>query len=292
MRDDFCVFILTHGRPDLVVTHDILRRVVGYTGKIYLVCDDEDKTLEQYVEKYGDEVLVFSKDEIGKTFDQGDNFGIRNTITFARNVCWDLAKQVGCRYFIQFDDDYFAFGTRINRHGHYGWRQTTRFDEVLEAMIEFYESIPALSIAFSQGGDHFGGSLGTFGAENTTKRKAMNSFLCSVDRPFKFRGSMNEDVNTYTSLGRRGSLFLTIGRIALCQRPTQSQAGGITEMYLKFGTYTKAMHTVMHCPSSILVYPMGQTKFRLHHRVKWNSTVVKIVHERHRKPDADQVVAG
>lgn len=33
MRDDFCAFILTHGRPDKVLTYRTLRRA-GYTGKI------------------------------------------------------------------------------------------------------------------------------------------------------------------------------------------------------------------------------------------------------------------
>lgn len=43
MRDDFCAFILTHGRPDKVLTYRTLRRA-GYTGKIFIVVDDEDKT--------------------------------------------------------------------------------------------------------------------------------------------------------------------------------------------------------------------------------------------------------
>ncbi|EFC6976332.1 hypothetical protein DFZ72_21860 [Escherichia coli] len=39
MRDDFCAFILTHGRPDKVLTYRTLRRA-GYTGKIFIVVDD------------------------------------------------------------------------------------------------------------------------------------------------------------------------------------------------------------------------------------------------------------
>ncbi|MCK2620993.1 hypothetical protein MZE52_22450, partial [Escherichia coli] len=46
MRDDFCAFILTHGRPDKVLTYRTLRRA-GYTGKIFIVVDDEDKTRHQ-----------------------------------------------------------------------------------------------------------------------------------------------------------------------------------------------------------------------------------------------------
>ncbi|BEA58584.1 hypothetical protein VEE10_18460 [Escherichia coli] len=58
MRDDFCAFILTHGRPDKVLTYRKLRRA-GYTGKIFIVVDDEDKTRNQYMAEFGEQVLVF-----------------------------------------------------------------------------------------------------------------------------------------------------------------------------------------------------------------------------------------
>ena len=46
-HNGFVAFILTHGRPDRVLTYEKLRKH-GYTGKIYIVCDDEDKTLPEY----------------------------------------------------------------------------------------------------------------------------------------------------------------------------------------------------------------------------------------------------
>ena len=111
----------------------------------------------------------------------------------------------------------------------------------------------------------------------------MNSFICSVDRPFKFAGAMNEDVNTYTTLGSRGELFLTIPLVSLNQLQTQSQAGGITDMYLKYGTYAKSFTTVMMMPSSVKISMMGNVNKRIHHQIKWNNTVPKIVQEDFRK---------
>ncbi|STG54450.1 Uncharacterised protein [Escherichia coli] len=72
MRDDFCAFILTHGRPDKVLTYRTLRRA-GYTGKIFIVVDDEDKTRHQYMAEFGEQVLVFSKADIASRFDEADN---------------------------------------------------------------------------------------------------------------------------------------------------------------------------------------------------------------------------
>jgi hypothetical protein len=68
--DDFCVFILTHGRPKKVFTYETLLQK-NYTGKIYFVVDDEDKTKDDYKLLYGDKVLLFSKSEIVKNFLHG-----------------------------------------------------------------------------------------------------------------------------------------------------------------------------------------------------------------------------
>lgn len=115
MRDDFCAFILTHGRPDKVLTYRTLRRA-GYTGKIFIVVDDEDKTRHQYMAEFGEQVLVFSKADIASRFDEADNFCDRRSIFYARNACFDLAKLVGCKYFIQLDDDYHEFQFRVDRN--------------------------------------------------------------------------------------------------------------------------------------------------------------------------------
>ncbi len=237
MRDDFCAFILTHGRPDKVLTYRTLRRA-GYTGKIFIVVDDEDKTRHQYMAEFGEQVLVFSKADIASRFDEADNFCDRRSIFYARNACFDQAKLVGCKYFIQLDDDYHEFQFRVDRNYDQAYFPIRKLDAILSEMLAYYESIPALSIAMSQGGDFLGDNGGH---ASWVKRKAMNSFICSVDRPFSFMGRINEDVNTYTNLGRCGELFMTIGAVQLGQKQTQKNSGGMTELYLDSGTYVSEL---------------------------------------------------
>ena len=50
MNNDFCIFILTHGRPDNLITLNTLKQC-GYTGNYYLVIDNEDKRANEYFEK-------------------------------------------------------------------------------------------------------------------------------------------------------------------------------------------------------------------------------------------------
>lgn len=275
MIDDFCVFILSHGRPDNVKTYETIRKL-GYTGKAYIVIDDEDDTAQQYKDKYGDEVLQFSKAEVAKRTDEGDNLQDRRVILYARNACFELASQVSCKYFIELDDDYNAFGYRFGRKE---IMLKSTLEQVFDAMLEFYKSIPALTIAMSQGGDH----MGTTSHSLTMRRKAMNSFICSTDRPFKFQGRINEDVNTYTGLGRLGQLFFTVMPIQLHQKTTQKNKGGMTDIYLDSGTYIKSFYTVMYCPSAVKVGllkdPQSKTGGRIHHKINWHKVAPKILRE-------------
>jgi len=284
MRDDFCAFILTHGRPDRVKTYDTLRKA-GYTGKVYIVIDDEDKTADQYRAKFGDKELQFCKAEVAAGIDEGDNFGDRRAIIYARNVCWDLARQVGCRFFIQLDDDYPNFEYRINSRGDPIYLRILKTtDDLFSAMADYVNDSPILTIALSQGGDHIGG--GSSNLARRLRRKAMNTFVCSTEKPFKFFGRINEDVNTYTNLGRRGGLFFTIMQAKIVQEVTQSNKGGMTDLYVDSGTYIKSFYSVMYSPSCVQIGVLGDPRsphFRIHHKINWHRTAPKIIRETYRK---------
>lgn len=275
---DFCIFILTHGRPNNVITYNTLNRQ-GCTYPIYLIIDNEDKTAKEYHDNFGKEnVVMFNKLEISKTFDTGDNFDNRKCIIYARNATFEIAEKLGYKYFIQLDDDYSEFKYRINDKGVFPKNKFTvknNIDGIFDAFLDFYKSINAKSIAMSQGGDWFAGES-NFGK---IKRKCMNSFFCSIDRPFKFVGRINEDVNTYTSYQSKGNLFLTIFFTQLDQQQTQSNEGGMTETYLDNGTYLKSFYSVMYAPSCVRISKMGEVNMRLHHRINWDCAVPKIVSE-------------
>ncbi|MGT3185593.1 hypothetical protein ACVSXV_23155, partial [Yersinia enterocolitica] len=96
-------------------------------------------------------------------------------------------------------------------------------------------------------------------------------------------GRINEDVNTYTTLGRRGELFMTIGAVQLLQKRTQSNSGGMTELYLDSGTYVKSFYSVMFSPSCVKISLMGSTHKRIHHKVIWDNAAVKVISEIHKK---------
>jgi hypothetical protein len=284
--DDFCVFILTHGRPDKVFTYKTIRDK-GYTGKIFLVLDDEDKTYDQYCSLYKNKVITFSKDKIAKTFDVGDNFSDKRAVVYARNAVFDLAKNLNFKYFMVLDDDYTDFRWSFDNNKKYVTNKYIQnLDKIFEILLKFYKSTNFTSLCMAQGGDFIGGEgsgLSKTFINGQISRKLMNSFLCSTERPFQFVGRINEDVNAYCSFGYRGHLFMTVAQLRLEQKQTQSNSGGLTDIYLNFGTYVKSFYSVMYNPSSVKVRQMGQSNKRLHHSVNWDTTVPKIISESFRK---------
>lgn len=278
MRDDFAVFILSHGRPHNVKTYKTLVKQ-GYSGKWFLVLDNEDATINEYMDEFGEEnVIVFDKAAIAKTFDQADLSDDRRTVVYARNACFDIAKRLGLRYFLELDDDYTAFRTRYEEDGKLKSKLVSDLDYVFDAMVDFLTDSGALTVAFSQGGDFIGG-LGNAFWKNRTKRKAMNTFFCNVNKPFKFVGRINEDVNTYTLLGNQGELILSVADVQFDQLDTQSNAGGMSDVYLDKGTYLKSFYSVLFSPQCVKVIEIGRHK-RPHHRVAWNNCTPMIMSEK------------
>jgi len=281
---NYAIFILTHGRPDKVVTYHTLQKA-GYTGKIYLICDDEDKTLSEYQSKYKDQVIVFSKKAYEGRFDIMDNFEGNKVITYARNACYDIARSIGIDYFFEYEDDYTSLLHRFINGSALCSKPITRMNEVCEAFIDCLEHTKVTTIAMSQGGDHIGGVTGFDRIQY--RRKAMNSFVFKVNKnptdDCIFIGRMNDDVNTYLTQGKIGKIFCQIANAMLTQKQTQSSSGGNTEAYKTMGTYVKSFYSVMTAPSCCKLNMMGTTHLRIHHKIDWDKAVPKIVQERHKK---------
>jgi len=279
----FGVLILSHGRADNVYTVETLTRC-GYTGNIYFVLDDEDTTADQYRNQFGENnVIVFSKKEIAKTFDVGDSIqDLPPAVVYARNASFQIARDLGLDYFMQLDDDYTSFMFRWAEDKKLKHSYIKDMNKVFEAMIDFLDVSNASTFAMAQGGDFMGG-VGSTAATKPLLRKAMNSFLFKTDNPITFVGRINEDVNTYVVEGTRGELYLTSTALMLTQQQTQKNKGGLTEIYLEVGTYVKSFYTVMMAPSCVTVRSMGTSHKRLHHSVKWNNTVPKIISDKHKK---------
>jgi len=279
----FAVFILSYGRADRVITVETLRKG-GYTGDIYIVCSDDDKTIPEYKTYFRNRVIVFSKDEYEGKFDIGDNFKDKRVVVYARNANFDIAKRVGVEYFLQLDDDYQSMEYKIPTAEKLLGVPVKNLDRVFDYFIDYHRATGRIkSIAFAQGGDFIGGKDNDIHSRVFIQRKLMNCYINKTDSPYTFYGRINEDTTCYVTNGMRGDLFLTCPVISVTQKATQANAGGLTEIYLDTGTYVKSFYSVMFSPSSVKVRAMGDKHYRLHHSVRWANAVPVIVDEQHKK---------
>jgi hypothetical protein len=281
MRGDFAVFIMVHGRPEKAWTYTSLKKQ-GYTGKIFLVADNLDETRNKYKEIYGDKLLIFDKKKAALKMDSGDNsLDFRSTL-YSANTIFKLAKENNIKYFFIMCDDYTGFFYCFNNNYEFKRQKIKNLDKVFSGMLKFYKKTTISTIAMAQGGDFLGGNKGG-NAKIKLMRKAMNTFLCSTERPFKFIGRLNEDVTTYVNLGSKGSLFITTTNLMITQKGHQQEKSGLTDVYLDSGTYVKSFFSVMYNPSSVKIADVSNKHKRIHHKVKWKYAVPKIINEKYKK---------
>lgn len=277
---NFAVFILSHGRANNVRTLKTLDDG-GYTGETIIICDNEDEQIDDY-KKLGKRVIVFDKEEEMKYTDTEDNFKDHRLVVYARNVCHKIAKENGIDYFLVLDDDYTEIAFKYVDGKKLKSKKVKDLDKLFDATINFLEVSGALTVTFAQGGDFIGGAENG-NLDKGLGRKAMNSFFCKTDRPFKFTGSTNEDVNAYITLGQKGKLLFTVYRVVIEQGKTQANAGGLTDIYLDNGTYVKSFYSVICQPSCAKVAIMNSNHPRIHHKILWNNCCPKIISEKYKK---------
>ena len=107
----------------------------------------------------------------------------------------------------------------------------------------------------------------------------MNLYFFSADKPIEFKGTINEDLTSSVTEGQRGKIILTSLMSSVDQKETQSNAGGLTDIYLEVGTYVKSFYSVMAAPSCVKIASMGDGHLRIHHAVTWKNAVPIIIRE-------------
>jgi len=288
---NFCVFIISYGRADDVRTiNTLLDKKGNFSQDYYIICSDDDKSLQNYKDKYGERVLVFNKDSVAPYIDTGDNFNKRNVVIFARNMCFSFAKKLGYRYFVQLDDDYHKF---MNRYFYDNkllvHSNVEDFDNMFKVHLDFLKNTPCTIVAMAQGGDFIGGT-GNNNAIKGYKRKVMNSFFCDLERPFYFYGTFNEDATYYAHASRTGVLVFTLFGWMLDQSSTQTLSGGLTDAYLESGTYLKSFYTVMYSPSNTKIGTLGHGDGkRIHHKINGKAAFPEILDEKYSKYTYDEL---
>lgn len=251
IRTDFGVIIISHGRPHCETFTTL--RDSGYTGKVYFVVDDEDKTLNEYINIYGREnVHIFHKSE---WFDVGDNLDNPRTVgVFARNECLGVAKEKRLKYYLEMDDDLKMLSFRYKKNDSLKGAKVKDFDSVVRYICDYFDNSTIACLGFGNAVDYIGG-LPTF-ESGRINRLPLNSFFLRTDDNFLWKGRNSDDLITPLNQQKSGKYWCRFPSIQAMYdvwspKKNSKEAGGSIEVYNDLGSYRLRFYGVMYHPSSV-----------------------------------------
>lgn len=275
------IFIITHGRPNNQRTLKTLQ-TLGYKGRIYLVLDDEDDTIDDYIRIYGKHnILVFTKQDYIETTDTGLSNPYRKFAVFARNAVEDLAVLLELDYFMVFDDDITKIRFRYDDNGSLKSQSLNGvIDDVFQKCIEFMSDtgIHCTSLGFC---NVYRGGTECLYIETSRNKLCAEAFIRDTKIKVNWRLNMVEDLITSLDYNRKGDVWLQLLPIQVDIVMSEGVVeGGNSDAYNDFGLFKlNFMPTIAYPDCNKLRYFKGKWKTVL----KEKHSLPKLISSKYRK---------
>ena len=279
------IYIISKGRPQCSTAQTLTK--IKYPGEWFIVCGNNDETLSEYIEKWGDRVLIFDWYKEIETTDTLDNFGFEKKGSGAcpvRNATRRISEERGELRHWQLDDDYISFA----RYSGADQKNKT----IKDGKILFSTMYRIAELGLKTGMPNIGFCLSTAEAIPTNRlnynRRIFNAHNMPSDEKLfqKWVGRMNDDTIHALNVWKSGRYEMQLKYLQIGMKPTQSEKGGLTEMYNRDGTVRKTAYVFLIAPSvAKLVIRFG----RYHHKVDWDGIAPKLIRETYRKFEVKDV---
>lgn len=245
---NFAIFIISHERADRVETYDTLRQC-GYTGQIFVVIDNEDSMLRKYLARFGDDVLVFDKEVYAERTDTLETAKLKASAVYARNAVEDFAQMFELDAFGLFDDD--ITGLR------YRWVSDEKicssvvkngFDNIVDFYTEFlYNGLAEVAMPTSP--FYMCGS-NALDDKVCGARKGYGMHFRNCKYKIDWRSLLNEDLITHLSLGKVGSIILTLPMVCFETPMTGEFDGGVYTLTQSMSDFRRAFMATVVMPTN------------------------------------------
>jgi glycosyltransferase involved in cell wall biosynthesis len=232
------ITIPSKGRPKCT-TAEYLEKV-GYPGEYRIIVGTNDDTAPEYVERWGDRVVMFDWAEEAARQDMLDPFGIEGSgVITARNFAARAAAEMGYLRFWEMDDDINCFyindpEARKNRRIEDGQELFDRLNE----LSEWAHRIGCARIVCQGNSTMFPDSCLTvawYGCLVMNQPTEGHGFV-------EFRGRVSEDIINIADIYKSGSFCIRCNWLGYALRPTMTEKGGSTDLYLTdAGSNTRRM---------------------------------------------------
>lgn len=278
----FAVFIVSNNRPEVQKTLELLKDR-NYSGDWYIVLDNLDKTINKYIENYGEEhIIVFNKVKEEERTDlviSKGNPDKYKSVLYSRNFVQRKAKELGYDYIFMTDDDHLNFRYRYNENGTLKGKDVKDIEKVFDLYIDYLKSTPHLySLGFALGAIFIGG-VENINSGNIPIGVYGNCFM-ETKKPIEFFSLINEDLNTVLREVKLGRLQYSPPFIHLGTTETNTEDGGMTDLY-NMGHYVRSSYSIVTAPNICHIRVDGKGKMVL--IKKWKISTPKIISEKLKK---------
>lgn len=275
---DFAVFICTHGRPTAQHTLKALR-TAGYSGKIYLVVDDEDPTvdgLRVVSQEYAAEILMFNKHLFISRSDTGTNEIHNKCILYAKNFCEQVALEKNLTAFVIADDDIVGFRFRYKNEGHLrSARVYSTLDGIFSLLVEYMLSTDMLALGMGYPQMYFNSD------EDISKHRIPYQFVFrNVSKKVEWMSWFQEDIVTAIYYNSIGELLLSLPIVQLMVMSCDGEDGGMKSEYVSNPSIKRAMQQFVYLPS---MFKIKWSKQMYKACVQWNNAYPKVLSGRYKK---------
>lgn len=244
---NFAVFIISHERADRVETYDTLRRG-GYIGKIFVVIDNEDNMVSTYLNRFGDDVLIFDKQAYIDKADTLESAKLKSSAVYARNAVEDFAKLFELDAFGMFDDD--IVGLR------YRWIENDKcrsmsvkggLSQIFQEYSEYLVDCNIATLSFENCMFYLGGVTDE---KISNERWAYQVFIRNSKFPVDWISIINMDIITEITTAVKGYIWWSLPHIVYESSPMNSASGGLKKVYDAISSGRRAFFATISQPSS------------------------------------------
>lgn len=282
----FAVFILSHNRAERVETFDTLK-AAGYTGKLYIVVDDEDPQLDRYRERFDGrkdvELLVFGKEPMMDVADTVYPEKKRSSALYARNFIEQYAVFTGIDVFAMMDDDITSLRFRWVEEGSV---KSQIVSYTMDKVFEFYgqymldADIATTSFPFSM--FYISGTSG-LDKKITESRHTYQIHIRNTNFPVDWVSVINQDTITQLQTMQVGYIWWSIPFLVFDAEPMNSKSGGLKTVYDSIKDFDMAFLAVMSNPSCCKVAYSSGPRSTMQIKEDKHTSYPMIISERYMK---------
>lgn len=263
------VFIPSYHRPDNVLTAKYFVKQGWDPKKIYVVIDSEADDKAEYeanCASLGVNLRVFDIEEGRRRFDFVHRASVsRRAAGLARNCFYEIAQAEGIDFYCVIDDDTDHFQIRPMAK-YIRLANGEDIAAVFAAVREWMQKRHIGCWGLSQTGDLFEKRY-----FKLIRKKVMNTTF--YDTRFIYRGErgvQDNDTSQFVGIMNEGYFTGSLGSgLILKQKPSATQAGGLTDLYHECKLLNKSLIAPIQYPSCIRAEKQVRNGGRLHHRISY-----------------------